>query len=111
VILRVTKLDWKIELVLAGQKAPNKGLGLLTQFWLFVTPIAYPSSLLSEPWRTFYGINPMTGVIQGFRWALLGSGDPPGVIFFVSIGIVLVGLVSGALCFAVSKGRWWISYE
>ena len=50
----------------------------LIQFWLFATPIAYPSSLLDEPWRTIYGINPMAGVVEGFRWALLGSGNAPG---------------------------------
>ena len=43
----------------------------ITQFWLFATPIAYPSSLLPEPWRTIYGLNPMVGVVEGFRWALL----------------------------------------
>jgi lipopolysaccharide transport system permease protein len=46
----------------------------LVQVWLFATPIAYPSSLLTEPWRTVYGLNPMVGVVEGFRWALLGSG-------------------------------------
>jgi len=45
----------------------------LTQFWLFATPIAYPSSLLSEPWRTVYAVNPMVGVVEGFRWALLNT--------------------------------------
>jgi len=43
------------------------------QAWMFATPIAYPSSLLDEPWRTLYGINPMAGVVEGFRWALLGT--------------------------------------
>src|SRR5690606_33540570 len=46
-------------------------LGFLVQLWLFATPVAYPSSLLPEPWRTVYGINPMAGVVEGFRWALL----------------------------------------
>jgi ABC-type polysaccharide/polyol phosphate export permease len=45
----------------------------LVQAWMFATPIAYPSSLLDEPWRTLYGINPMAGVVEGFRWALLGT--------------------------------------
>ena len=45
----------------------------LTQFWMFATPIAYPSSLLPEPWRTVYGLNPMAGVVEGFRWALIGT--------------------------------------
>ena len=43
------------------------------QMWLFATPIAYPSSLLDEPWRTLSAINPMVGVVEGFRWAMLGT--------------------------------------
>lgn len=71
----------------------------LTQFWLFATPIAYPSSLLSEPWRTLYGINPMAGVVEGFRWALLGADTAPGPIIIVSSLVALVLLVSGAFYF------------
>lgn len=71
----------------------------LTQFWLFSTPIAYPSSLLSEPWRTLYGLNPMVGVVEGFRWALLGTKTAPGTIVFVSALAALALLVSGALYF------------
>jgi lipopolysaccharide transport system permease protein len=71
----------------------------LVQFWLFVTPIAYPSSLLSEPWRTLYGINPMVGVVEGFRWALLGTATAPGFTIIVSSIASLVLLVSGALYF------------
>ncbi len=71
----------------------------LVQFWMFATPIAYPSSLLSEPWRTLYGINPMVGVVEGFRWALLGTETAPGPIMIVST-IAAVGLlVSGAYYF------------
>ncbi len=71
----------------------------LTQFWLFATPIAYPSSLLSEPWRTFYGINPMVGVVEGFRWALLGTDTAPGAIIIVSTVVALVLFVGGAFWF------------
>lgn len=71
----------------------------ITQFWLFATPIAYPSSLLSEPWRTLYGINPMTGVVEGFRWALLSTDTAPGPIIIVSSLAALVLLVSGAFYF------------
>jgi lipopolysaccharide transport system permease protein len=70
----------------------------ITQFWLFATPVAYPSSLLSEPWRTLYGLNPMVGVVEGFRWALLGS-NPPGAMIAVSAVISLALLVSGAMYF------------
>jgi lipopolysaccharide transport system permease protein len=71
----------------------------LTQFWLFATPIAYPSSLLSQPWRTLYGLNPMVGVVEGFRWALLGAKTAPGPIVIVSSVVAILVLVSGAIYF------------
>jgi lipopolysaccharide transport system permease protein len=71
----------------------------LTQAWLFVTPIAYPSSLLSEPWRTLYGLNPMAGVVEGFRWALLGTDTVPGPMMIVSAVVALTLFVSGAFYF------------
>jgi lipopolysaccharide transport system permease protein len=71
----------------------------ITQFWMYATPIAYPSSLLSEPWRTLYGINPMAGVVEGFRWALLGTDTAPGPIVIVSSLAALALLVSGAFYF------------
>ena len=71
----------------------------ITQFWLFVTPIAYPSSLLREPWRTIYGLNPMVGVVEGFRWALLGTKTAPGPLIAVSSIAALVILVTGAFYF------------
>lgn len=74
-------------------------VGFLTQFWLFATPIAYPSSLLSEPWRTIYAINPMVGVVEGFRWALLGTRTAPGPIVAVSALVAIALLVGGAFYF------------
>jgi lipopolysaccharide transport system permease protein len=71
----------------------------LTQIWMFATPIAYPSSLLNEPWRTVYGINPMTGVVEGFRWALLGTQTAPGPMIIVSSLVALALLISGAFYF------------
>jgi lipopolysaccharide transport system permease protein len=71
----------------------------LTQFWLFSTPIAYPSSLLSEPWRTLYGLNPMVGVVEGFRWALLGTDTAPGPIIAASSLAAITILVGGAFYF------------
>ncbi|MCP4420627.1 MAG: ABC transporter permease [Chloroflexi bacterium] len=71
----------------------------IVQAWLFATPIAYPSSLLEEPWRTVYGINPMVGVVEGFRWALLGTETAPGPIIIVSSLAALILLVSGAFYF------------
>ena len=67
----------------------------LTQLWLFSTPIVYPSSLLSEPWRTLYGINPMVGVVESFRWALLGTETAPGPTIIVSCVTASALLISG----------------
>lgn len=71
----------------------------LVQIWLFTTPVAYPSSLLSEPWRTVYGLNPMVGVVEGFRWALLGANTAPGPMVLVSAVAAVLILVSGAFYF------------
>jgi lipopolysaccharide transport system permease protein len=71
----------------------------LTQFWMFATPIAYPSSLLSEPWRTLYGLNPMAGVVEGFRWALLGTSAAPGPMVLVSAFAAVLILIGGAFYF------------
>jgi lipopolysaccharide transport system permease protein len=74
-------------------------VSFLTQLWMFATPIAYPSSLLSEPWRTLYGLNPMAGVVEGFRWAMMGADTAPGPILVVSSFAALLILVGGALYF------------
>lgn len=71
----------------------------ITQAWLFATPVAYPSSLLEEPWRTLYGLNPMVGVVEGFRWALLGTEAAPGPMFFVSFLVSLLVFVTGLYYF------------
>jgi lipopolysaccharide transport system permease protein len=71
----------------------------LTQFWLFITPVAYPASMIPEKWRLVYGLNPMTGVVEGFRWALLGHGTPPGPMLAVSATIAIIIFVSGLFYF------------
>lgn len=71
----------------------------ITQAWLFVTPIAYPSSLLPDSLRIVYGLNPMAGVVEGFRWALLGTDTAPGPMLIVSSVVALLLLVSGAFYF------------
>jgi lipopolysaccharide transport system permease protein len=71
----------------------------LTQIWLFLTPVAYPSSLVPERWRPLYGLNPMAGVVEGFRWALLGHARWPGYLFLVSAATVAVLLVGGLYYF------------
>ncbi|CCF83163.1 ABC transporter permease [Nitrolancea hollandica] len=71
----------------------------LTQFWLFVTPVAYSSSMIPEKWRLLYGLNPMAGVVEGFRWALLGSEQAPGGMILVSAAVVIVLFVGGLFYF------------
>jgi lipopolysaccharide transport system permease protein len=71
----------------------------LTQIWLFATPVAYPSSLLSEPWRTLYGLNPMVGVVQGFRWAVLGTARPDMHMLALSWTVAATLLITGAFYF------------
>lgn len=70
-------------------------LPFLIQIWLYASPVVYPSSLIPEKYRLIYGLNPMAGVIEGFRWALLGT-EPPSSMIFVSILMVAVILISGA---------------
>jgi homopolymeric O-antigen transport system permease protein len=74
-------------------------LPFLTQLWLFATPIVYPSSLVPEQWRTLYGLNPMVGVVEGFRWALLGAGNGPSPTLAVSVLAALALLLSGMYYF------------
>ena len=74
-------------------------ISFLIQFWLFVTPVAYPSSIVPEKWRVVYGLNPMAGVVEGFRWALLGKSSALGSLLWVSVGVVAVTLVGGVYYF------------
>jgi lipopolysaccharide transport system permease protein len=71
----------------------------LTQLWLFATPIAYPASLVPERWRAYLGLNPMAGVVEGFRWALLGTENLSFSLLAVSTGVALLALVSGVYYF------------
>jgi lipopolysaccharide transport system permease protein len=71
----------------------------LVQFWMFASPVAYPSSLVPARWRWLYGLNPMAGVIDGFRWAITGHGQPPGPILLVSTAAVLLVSFGGLLFF------------
>jgi lipopolysaccharide transport system permease protein len=74
-------------------------LPFVTQFWLFATPIAYPSTLLPEQWRIVYGLNPMAGVVEGFRWALLGTDTAPGPMIAVSAAVAVALVIGGAFYF------------
>jgi lipopolysaccharide transport system permease protein len=80
-------------------------LPFLVQFWLFATPVAYPASIVPERWRMLYGLNPMVGAIEGFRWTLLGT-PPPGPLLAVSIVVVIVALVLGIRYFNHVEGRF-----
>jgi len=76
----------------------------LVQLWLFASPVAYPASMVPEKWQWVYWLNPMTGVIEGFRWVLTGQGQPLNDLFFVSICFVLVTLVVGLMFFHKMEG-------
>jgi lipopolysaccharide transport system permease protein len=68
----------------------------LVQFWLFATPIAYPASLIPDQWKLLYGLNPMAGVVEGFRWALLGQVEPPWLLLAIST-LMVFALIAGGL--------------
>jgi lipopolysaccharide transport system permease protein len=74
------------------------------QCWMFASPVAYPSSLVPQRWRWLYGLNPMAGVIDGFRWALTGHGAAPGRIMLASASAVIVVLFGGLLFFQRMEG-------
>ncbi len=80
-------------------------LPFLVQFWMFASPVAYPSSLVPAKWRWLYGLNPMTGVIEGFRWALTGHGQPPGVVLAASSAAVGLLVLSGLIYFHAVEGK------
>lgn len=74
-------------------------LPFLTQLWMFATPVVYSSASLNQPWATLYGLNPMVGVVDGFRWAITGAGTSPGLVTLVSAGTAVVMLVGGTAYF------------
>ncbi len=71
----------------------------IVQFWMYATPVVYPASMIPEQWRLLYSLNPMTGVVEGFRWALFGTGEGPGLALAISALIVVLLVVSGAFFF------------
>jgi lipopolysaccharide transport system permease protein len=76
----------------------------LVQFWMFASPVAYPSSLVPVKWRWLYGLNPMAGVIEGFRWALTGHGHPPSVLLAASSLAVILLVLSGLVYYHAMEG-------
>lgn len=115
--MRLTSLVWALPLFILLALVTAVGLGLwfsalevryrdighalpfLTQLGLFATPIAYPLSLIPEPWRLWYALNPMVSVVEGFRWTLLGAGSRPGTMCIVSVLTALILLASGLYYF------------
>jgi lipopolysaccharide transport system permease protein len=83
----------------------NQGVSLLMQLWLFVSPVAYPSSAVPEPWRVAYFLNPAAGAIEGFRWALLGA-PWPGTVVLVSLATTAIALAGGVLYFLRMERRF-----
>lgn len=81
-------------------------VGFLLRFWMYATPVAYSSHLIKEPWRTIYTLNPLAGVVEGFRWALLGKGSPPDATILISVAISLAVLLSGAYFFRRMEKRF-----
>jgi lipopolysaccharide transport system permease protein len=77
----------------------HHSIPFVLQIWLFATPVAYPSSMLSERWRVVYGLNPMVGVVEGYRWALLGT-DSSLAALPVSVAVGLLLLITGTLFFS-----------
>jgi len=75
----------------------------VTQFWLFATPVAYPITLVAEPWRTIWAINPMVGVVEGFRWAMLGAAHPPWALIGISAASAMVLLAGGLAYFHAAE--------
>ena len=75
----------------------------LVQFWLFASPVAYPVSLVPEKWRMLYGLNPMAGVIEGFRWSLLGKESPDFAVIAISVVMVLALLIPGVIYFKYTE--------
>lgn len=77
----------------------NYVLPFLTQFWLFITPVAYSAKVITGKWQFVYSLNPMAGVVNGFRWSLLGANTGPGPQMWISVAVSLIVLVSGLFYF------------
>jgi lipopolysaccharide transport system permease protein len=81
-------------------------INFVIQFWLLASPVAYPSSLIPVRWRPLYGLNPMAGVVEGFRWALLGKTEGPGALLAVSVAVVILIFVGGLYYFRRMEGQF-----
>jgi lipopolysaccharide transport system permease protein len=77
----------------------QQAMPFLVQLWLFATPVVYPSTIVPDAWLPVLALNPMSGIIEGFRWALLGVGDPPGLMLAVSTSVSLLVIAGGIAYF------------
>jgi homopolymeric O-antigen transport system permease protein len=84
----------------------NQLITLLVQLWFFISPVAYPSSLVPERWRLLYALNPVTAVLDGARWALLGSRPPPAASLAVSLCVTVLLGVGGVVYFQRTERRF-----
>lgn len=83
----------------------NYVLPFLTQMWMFITPIVYSASMVPEKWQVIYSLNPMAGVVNGFRWALLGT-EPPAPTMWISVGVAVILLISGLFYFKKTEQQF-----
>jgi lipopolysaccharide transport system permease protein len=74
-------------------------LPFVTQVWMFATPIVYPLSMIPQKWQALYSINPMVGIIEGFRWSLLGTGQPHMLSIGISLSVITLALIGGSVYF------------
>lgn len=93
-----------VSLILSAMNVQFRDVRYITPFivqaWLFATPVVYPASLINDPfWQSVYALNPMVGVVEGFRWALLGTDTAPGPLIGISAAVAVILLVSGAFYF------------
>jgi lipopolysaccharide transport system permease protein len=81
-------------------------VGFLAQLWLIATPVAYPASMIPERWRWLVGLNPMAGIVEGFRWSVLGSAAPSATLLATSAASSLLVLVLGVMLFSAIEDKF-----
>lgn len=98
-ILATLAISFWLGVVNVRYRDVGQAVPLLLQVWLFASPVAYPVSALQEKWQLFYSLNPLTGIIEGFRWAAVGNQDPPVFSMILSIGITTILFLGGIVFF------------
>ena len=98
IILTALSVSLWLSVINVRYRDVGQAIPLLVQLWLFASPVAYPVSVVPQQWRLLYSLNPMTGVIEGFRWALFGKENPPLMPLMVSM-VVVAGLLWGGMVF------------